>query len=87
MNFHPHISNTRIATRPGDETESAVVESLPITDVAIEGQNFMVSWWTPSVEELGLLLSGESVRLFVRGESHPVVAMDVTKSPKILKAC
>ncbi len=50
---------------------------LPIRDVPTEAGSFMVSAWEPSPAELAALNAGESIKLWVRGSTHPVVALTV----------
>lgn len=50
---------------------------LPICDVETEHGPFMVSSWEPTPAELAAINAGESIRLWVFGTRHPVVALTV----------
>jgi hypothetical protein len=50
---------------------------LPIRDVTTEHGPFMVSCWEPTPAELAAINAGESIRLWIAGTGHPVVAMTV----------
>lgn len=50
---------------------------LPVLDVQTPEGPFMVSAWEPSPEELKALLAGATIKLWVRGQIHPVVALTV----------
>ena len=51
--------------------------ALPVRDVITPEGPFMISAWEPSPEELEALLRGETIKLWLRGEVHPVVALTV----------
>lgn len=51
--------------------------ALPVVDVETPEGDFMVSAWEPSPAELQAILRGETIKLWVRGSSHPVVALTV----------
>lgn len=50
---------------------------LPILDVDTPQGWFMVSAWEPSPAELKALQEGQTVKLWVQGMAHPVVALTV----------
>jgi hypothetical protein len=50
---------------------------LPIRDVATEQGPFMVSSWEPTPAELAAINAGESIKLWIAGTGHPVVALSV----------
>lgn len=50
---------------------------LPILDAVVLGDPVMVSAWEPSPDELAMLLRGETIKLWIYGTSHPVVALSV----------
>lgn len=58
----------------GQDTRCGV---LPIRDVAHPEGNFMVSAWEPTPAEIEALQRGETLKLWVRGSGHPVVAITV----------
>lgn len=51
--------------------------ALPVVDVETPEGKFMVSAWEPSPQELQALMSGETIKLWIRGTGHPVVALTV----------
>lgn len=50
---------------------------LPVRDVVADGVPYMVSAWEPSPQELKALLAGETLKLWISGTVHPVVALTV----------
>lgn len=50
---------------------------LAVRHVETENGVFMVSAWAPTPKELEMLLDGETIKLWIRGTGHPVVAMTV----------
>lgn len=66
---------TRVFGDPGDMESHC--STLAIRDVVTKDGNFMVSAWEPTPDELKALNNGASVQLWIRGNVHPVVAMDV----------
>jgi hypothetical protein len=56
-------------------------QGLPVLDVVTEEGLFMISAWEPTPEELAALNRGESIKLWVRGTVHPVVALSVGPVP------
>lgn len=69
---------TRHLGAPADWDQSkGRCDVLPIADVMTDQGPFMVSAWAPTAEELAALNAGASVRLWIQGESHPVVVLDV----------
>ncbi|APG04927.1 hypothetical protein BJI69_14190 [Luteibacter rhizovicinus DSM 16549] len=51
--------------------------ALPIKDVQTPEGPFMVSAWEPTPADLAAMQSGETVKLWIRGTLHPVVALTV----------
>lgn len=75
-----HIEqHTRILGAPKDWDESSdlPVGALPIRDVVMGGVPFMVSAWEPTPQEVAALLRGETVKIWIQGVSHPVIALSV----------
>lgn len=69
---------TRAIGAPSDwDGKDMSCNVLPIRDVKTHEGNFMVSAWEPTPEELAALLGGATVKLWIRGHEHPVVAMSV----------
>lgn len=50
---------------------------LPILDVTTEHGAFMVSCWEPTPAEVAAINAGESIKLWISGTAHPVVALTV----------
>jgi hypothetical protein len=50
---------------------------LPVRDVLTPEGQFMVSAWEPTPSELRMLSEGATLKLWIRGASHPVVAVTV----------
>lgn len=50
---------------------------LPIRDVETPQGAFMVSAWEPTPSELEFIKAGHSIKLWVQGAVHPVVALTV----------
>jgi hypothetical protein len=50
---------------------------LPIRDTMTQNGPFMVSAWEPTPDELEALRNGATVKLWVAGRVHPVVAVTV----------
>lgn len=68
---------TRNLGAPANWDHSVPCDSLPVRDVMTEIGNVMVSAWIPSNAELGRLLDGKPVLLYVYGNSHPPVMIEV----------
>lgn len=60
-----------------DESKEMQCNVLPICDVQTEQGAFMVSAWEPTPDELAAINNGQSIYLWIRGSSHPVVALSV----------
>lgn len=61
-----------------DAEKSGPCFGLPILDAQMpDGTLWMISAWEPSPEELEALRRGESIKLWINGTSHPVVAMSI----------
>jgi hypothetical protein len=50
---------------------------LPVRDVVCDGTPYMISAWEPSPAEMKALLAGETIKLWISGTTHPVVAISV----------
>ena len=69
---------TRVFGAPTDwDGNDMTCGALPIRDVATPEGRFMVSAWEPTPTELAALQRGETVKLWIRGPGHPVVALTV----------
>lgn len=68
---------TRVMEAPGDWKDGDKIASLSIRDLPTTEGNFMISEWQPTPEELELLNNGQSIKLWIRGVYHPVVALTV----------
>lgn len=51
--------------------------ALPITRTEVDGVPAVVSYWTPSAQELAALNAGKPVALWVVGQTMPPVALEV----------
>lgn len=51
--------------------------ALPVRRVPVPGGQCMVSAWEPTPDEIDRMKSGETVKLWIFGTSHPVVALTV----------
>lgn len=67
---------TRTLGAPHDCTTEEV-KGLPIRDMETNIGPFMVSAWEPTPDELAALNRGETIKLWIRGTQHPVVALTV----------
>ena len=54
---------------------------LAIRDEGHDGQNYMVSQWSPSPEELAALMLGAPIHLSIMGTIHPPVLISVGEAP------
>ncbi len=68
---------TRVLGAPQDWKDDGSCVGLPVRDVATPEGPFMVSAWEPTPDELAALARGETLKLWIRGTSHPVVALSV----------
>lgn len=68
---------TRVLGAPPDWTDDGSCIGLPVRDVATSEGPFMVSAWEPTPQELAALQRGETLKLWIRGPAHPVVALTV----------
>lgn len=78
----PLIARIKGATRdlgapPDWKPEHGPCGSLPILDVVTDQGAFMVSAWEFTPEEVIALMGGATLKLWIRGTSHPVVALSV----------
>lgn len=71
--------HTRILGKPEnwDASQHGECVGLPIKDVLIKNHPVMVSEFTLSPEERKQIAEGGNIRLYVWGEGHPPVALDV----------
>lgn len=69
---------TREPGKPVDwPDEAGKVAGLPIRDVTVDGIPWMISAWEPTEAELKMLQEGHTIKLWIQGTGHPVVAMSV----------
>lgn len=79
---------TCIFDAPADWKNNEELRSvLAIRDVQTEQGNFMVSAWKPDPHELAALKAGSHIELWIRGTTHPVVALEVPKPKTYLIRC
>jgi hypothetical protein len=75
---------TRELGKPADWNENrdaAHCSTLPVRDVITPEGPFMISAWELTPDELAALQRGETLKLWIRGTSHPVVAISVGAVP------
>jgi hypothetical protein len=65
------------------DTEPGEVRGLPVRQVVCEIGEFYVSAWEPTPAEIQAMIDGETVKLWVRGPGHPVVALTVGTLPVV----
>lgn len=68
---------SRVLGAPADWKDDGSCVGLPVLDVQTPEGNFMVSAWEPTPAEIQQLINGETLKLWIRGISHPVVAISV----------
>lgn len=77
MKRHHHPSNNDVlGAPPGVDIDTC--EALPITRVLYpDGIAAVVSFWTPTADELALLNAGKSVRFQIFGRTHAPIYIGV----------
>jgi hypothetical protein len=79
MDRTQHPTNNLVLGAPaGWDQQQLPCGALPVTQLMVDGQPAMVSFWRPSAEELAQLQAGAFVSLWVYGAGHPPVAVGVT---------
>lgn len=69
---------TKVFGAPKDWDPTDVkCQGLPVREVATDNGMFYVSAWEPTPDEIKQLINGETIKLWIRGPGHPVVAMSV----------
>lgn len=68
-----------------DPDKDGPVQGLPIRDVTVGNQNWMVSAWEPTQDEILKMASGEPVLLWISGVAHPVVGLVVGTLSNLVK--
>ena len=79
-----HIQNaTRILNAPKNwnKERDGICGTLPIRDEETTAGITMVSAWYPTPEEMGRILAGAPIYLYVVGKVHPPVSMSVGPRP------
>lgn len=75
---------TRELGKPKDWPADKPCMTLPIRDVELEGgQHAMGSAWMPDPDELARLKNGGHVILWIFGEGHPPVHLQVGSAPDV----
>lgn len=78
MNRTQHPSNNAVLGAPqGWDQNELPCGALPITRTVCDGVAAVVSYWTPTAEELAALNAGRPVALWVVGSTMPPVAVTV----------
>jgi hypothetical protein len=69
---------TKVFGAPPDwNGEDMTCGALPVREVQTPEGIFHVSAWEPTPAELRAIADGETIKLWIRGPGHPVVAMTV----------
>ena len=69
---------SRVLGAPPDwDGKDMTCGALPVMDVLTPEGTFMVSAWEPTPSELAALAAGATLKLWIRGSLHPVVALTV----------
>lgn len=55
---------------------------LHVLDIVADDCPFMVTAWEPTPEELAMLAAGAPVFLWIMGQAHPPVRLEVGEAPK-----
>ena len=78
MNRMQHPSNNDVLGAPeGWDQSELPCNALPITRVDWGGLPAVVSFWTPTPEEIEAIKAGQPVMLWVAGRSMPPVSLMV----------
>lgn len=74
-----HIEGaTRVYGAPPDwDGQDMTCGALPVRALQTPEGQFLVSAWEPTSAELEALNRGETLKLWIRGDGHPVVALTV----------
>lgn len=73
-----HPTNNAVLGAPtGWDQGELPCGALPITRTEVDGVPAVVSYWTPSAQELAALNAGKPVALWVVGQTMPPVALEV----------
>jgi hypothetical protein len=73
-----HKSNNGVLGAPvGWDQGELPCGALPITHSECEGKPVVISYWTPTAEELAQLNAGAPVALWVIGKTMPPVSLTV----------
>lgn len=79
-----HKTNTRVLGAPKDWNQAVLpCNAIAVTDVLVEGQPAIMTFWKPSADELALLNSGGLVTLCTSGSNMPPVAIGVDHDYKL----
>jgi hypothetical protein len=78
MNRMQHPSNNGVLGAPvGWNQDELPCGALPITRTEVEGMPAVVSYWTPTPEEMAALNAGAPLALWVIGSTMPPVSLSV----------
>lgn len=78
MRVVQHPSNNLVLGAPAEwDQQTLPCGALPATRTTVNGMRYIASFWEPTIEELALLNAGGQVILWVVGDGHPVVALEV----------
>jgi hypothetical protein len=79
-----HIQNaTRILNKPKDwdRERDGICGTLPIRDEKTTAGDTMVSAWLPTPEEIQRINEGAPIYVYVVGNVHPPISVDVGPRP------
>lgn len=78
MNKLQHPSNNRVLGAPkGWDQKELPCAALAVTDILVNGQQAIASFWQPDAEELAHIAAGAPIMLSVLGTSMPPVLLTV----------
>ena len=78
MRPEQHLSNNLVLGAPtGWSQDTLKCDPLAVTTTSTPQGNAFVSYWRPSKHELEQLIAGQRVQLWIFGDAHPPVAVQV----------
>lgn len=78
MNKTQHRSNNAVLGAPeGWNQESLPCDALPVTRTLLGGAACVVSYWSPTPEEIAAMSAGNPIALYIIGHTMPPVMLCV----------